>query len=100
MKNQKRKERRIKKQLMDSLERSAFGYFITKEKIVKLKTCKEIDGKIVKVEEIKVVPLKKYIPPNRKAREELTRIYQNQKPKHEVLEVIFCGESKPDYADL
>jgi len=102
----KEKEARIiaaeNKRLIDSALRSADGYYVIEQEVVKVKTMKEFDGQLCQVEEIKVVPLKKYIEPDSKDRtfliqSRMPQYNEKAKEKDNVLEVIFAGEALEDH---
>ena len=91
------------KRLIDSALRSADGYYVTEQEIVKFKTMKEFDGKLHLVEEVKIMPVKKYIPPDSKDRTFLiqSRIpTYSEKPKEDeknIWEVVFTGDALAEH---
>jgi len=51
-------------ELLETAYRQSIGYYVEEDSAFKIKSCKEIDGKAHSVEEVKVVRIRKYIPPS------------------------------------
>ena len=106
---QKQKEKEAKtiakqnKRLIDSALRSANGYYVTEEQAFKIKTFEKVDGQLQPVEDVKIVRIQKYIPPDTKDREFLIKSRipgYGDAPQDNELHIMFSDEVRASHDEM